>query len=64
MIKIEGEKIMTKILSIFAVTLLLTFSGNLFAHCGDAEAHAKASQSQSHDESNEGDKKEKDKDKG
>ncbi len=55
---------MTKILSIFAVTLLLTFSGNLFAHCGDAEAHAKASQSQSHDESNEGDKKEKDKDKG
>jgi len=55
---------MTKLLSIFALTLLLSFSGNLLAHCGNAEAHAKASQSESHDEGIEGDKKEKDKDKG
>ena len=53
---------MTKLLSIFAITLLLTFSGNLLAHCGNAEAHAKASDHQTHDDSK--DKKEKDKDKG
>ena len=41
---------------------LLTMSGNVLAHCGDAEAHAKASDHQTHDDSK--DKKEKDKDKG
>ena len=53
---------MKNIIAVFVLTLLLTMSGNVLAHCGDAEAHAKASDHQSHDDSK--DKKEKDKDKG
>ena len=53
---------MKNIITVFVLTLLLTMSGNVLAHCGDAEAHAKASGHQTHDDSK--DKKEKDKDKG
>ena len=53
---------MKNIITVFVLTLLLTMSGNVLAHCGDAEAHAKASDHQTHDDSK--DKKEKDKDKG
>jgi hypothetical protein len=48
---------MKNIISVFVLTLLLTISGNVLAHCGD-----KASDHQTHDDSK--DKKEKDKDKG
>ena len=53
---------MKNIITVFVLTLLLTMSGNVLAHCGDAEAHAKASDHQTNDDSK--DKKEKDKDKG
>ena len=53
---------MKNILSAFILTILLSVSTNLYAHCGDAEAHAKASDQESHDETE--DKKDKDKNKG
>jgi len=52
---------MKKLLSIFILTLIMSFSTNIYAHCGNAEAHAKASEDQSHDENSEKEKKEKDK---
>ena len=42
---------MKNIITVFVLTLLLTMSGNVLAHCGDAEAHAKASDHQTHDDS-------------
>ena len=56
-----GE-IMKNIIFVFVLTFFLTMSGNVLAHCGNAEAHAKASDHQSHDDTK--DKKDKDKDKG
>ena len=57
----KGE-IMKNIIFVFVFTIFLTMSGNVLAHCGNAEAHAKASDHQSHDDTK--DKKDKDKDKG
>ena len=53
---------MKNIIFVFVLTFFLTMSGNVLAHCGNAEAHAKASDHQSHDDTK--DKKDKDKDKG
>ena len=53
---------MKNIITVFVLTLLLTISGDVLAHCGDAKAHANASDHQTHDDSK--DKKVKDKDKG
>ncbi len=58
----EIGEIMKNIIFVFVLTLFLTMSGNVLAHCGNAEAHAKASDHQSHDDTK--DKKDKDKDKG
>ena len=44
-----GE-IMKNIIFVFVLTFFLTMSGNVLAHCGNAEAHAKASDHQSHDD--------------
>ena len=35
---------MNKIVTLSLLVLLMSFSGNTVAHCGDAEAHAAASQ--------------------
>ena len=35
---------MNKIVTLSLLVLLMSFSGNALAHCGDAEAHAAASQ--------------------
>ena len=35
---------MKKIITLSLLVLILSFSGNAMAHCGDAEAHAAASQ--------------------
>ena len=35
---------MNKIVTLSLLVLLMSFSGNALAHCGDAEAHAVASQ--------------------
>lgn len=49
---------MHKIITISLLVLLMSFSGNVLAHCGDAEAHAAASHEHiENDKSNEGDKK-------
>ena len=53
---------MKNILSAFILTILLSVSANLYAHCGDAEAHAKASDQQLLEETE--DKKDKEKNKG
>ena len=43
---------------IFDLVLLMSFSGNVVAHCGDAEAHAAASHEHiEKDNANEGDEK-------
>lgn len=49
---------MHKIITISLLVLLMSFSGNVLAHCGDAEAHAAASNEHiENDKSNEGDEK-------
>lgn len=52
---------MKKLLSIFILTLIMSFSTNIYAHCGNAEAHAKASEGQSHDDKSDEEKEKKDK---
>lgn len=49
---------MNKIVIISLLVLLMSFSGNVLAHCGDAEAHAAASQEHiEKDNANKGDEK-------
>jgi hypothetical protein len=50
--------IMNKIVTISFLVLLMSFSGNVLAHCGNAEAHAVSSQDHiEKDSANEGDEK-------
>ena len=53
---------MKNIIFVFVLTIFLTMSGNVLAHCGNAEAHAKASDHQAHVDTT--DITDKDKDKG
>jgi len=49
---------MNKIVTFSLLVLLMSFSGNVLAHCGNAEAHAAASQEHTDkDSANEGDEK-------
>ncbi len=49
---------MNKIVTLSLLVLLMSFSGNAVAHCGDAEAHAAASQEHiEKDNENKGDEK-------
>ena len=49
---------MSKIIALSLLVLLMSFSGNVVAHCGDAEAHAAASHEHiEKDNANEGDEK-------
>ena len=49
---------MNKIVTLSLLVLLMSFSGNVVAHCGDAEAHAASSQEHiEKDSANEGDEK-------
>ncbi len=49
---------MNKIITLSLLVLLMSFSGNVIAHCGDAEAHAAASQEHiEKDNANNGDEK-------
>jgi hypothetical protein len=49
---------MNKIVTLSLLVLLMSFSGNVVAHCGDAEAHAASSQGHiEKDKANEGDEK-------
>ena len=49
---------MNKIFTLSLLVLLMSFSGNVLAHCGDAEAHAAASQEHTEkDNANKGDEK-------
>ena len=55
---INGVLTMHKIITISLLVLFMSFSGNVLAHCGDAEAHAAASHEHiENDKSNEGDEK-------
>jgi len=54
----NGVLTMNKIVIISLLVLLMSFSGNVLAHCGDAEAHAAASHEHiEKDNANEGDEK-------
>jgi Na+-transporting methylmalonyl-CoA/oxaloacetate decarboxylase gamma subunit len=49
---------MNKIVTLSLLVLLMSFSGNVVAHCGDAEAHAASSQEHiEKDNTNEGNEK-------
>ena len=49
---------MNKIVTFSLLVLLMSFSGNVLAHCGDAEAHAASPEEHiEKDRANEGDKK-------
>tara|TARA_B100000497_G_C7399280_1_gene253221 strand:- start:342 stop:533 length:192 start_codon:yes stop_codon:yes gene_type:complete len=49
---------MNKVVTLSLLVLLMSFSGNAVAHCGDAEAHAAASQEHiEKDNANKGDEK-------
>ena len=49
---------MNKIVTLSLLVLLMSFSGNAIAHCGDAEAHAAVSQEHiEKDNANKGDEK-------
>ena len=49
---------MNKIVTLSLLVLLMSFSGNVLAHCGDAEAHAVSSQEHiEKDSANESDEK-------
>ena len=49
---------MNKIVTLSLLVLLMSFSGNVVAHCGNAEAHAASSQEHiEKDKANEGDEK-------
>ena len=49
---------MNKIVALSLLVLLMSFSGNVIAHCGDTEAHAASSQEHiEKDSANKGDEK-------